>query len=175
MRPPTRRRGAAFTILEILVAVGILALLAALIVPMSDVFVKRAKKAKCISNMRSLHSGLSAYTLDKGHWPQMEEGEFDYTEEDFFGFWIEETSDYGLSQENWVCPSDRALERLIGSDQKPTYFGSYVVTRFDDKPQTPFRWNQPWIMERGNFHGKGVHILMPDGSVQDSRNPFYGR
>ncbi len=163
-----------FTLLELLVAIGIGALLIALLFPISDALIRRAKKAKCISNMRTIHSGLLAYVSEKGHWPQMEEGKFDFTEEDFFKFWIVETEPYGLSAETWICPLDRVLERLNG-EEKSEYYASYVVTRFDGKPGTPFRWNQPWAIERGAFHGKGSHILMPDGSVSDSQSPFSGR
>tara|TARA_R110000850_G_scaffold202967_7_gene329072 strand:- start:4921 stop:5445 length:525 start_codon:yes stop_codon:yes gene_type:complete len=174
MRPQICNRFGAFTILEVLVVVGIVGMLLAVITPISGSFMKRAKKAKCISHMRTIHAGLLAYTTDVGHWPQMEEGEFEFSEDDFFKFWVIATEPYGLSQDVWVCPSDRALERM-NKLEKQKYFGSYVVTRFDDKAQTPFRWNQPWVMEGGSFHGKGAHMLLPDGSVQDTANPFYGR
>ncbi|MEM1441576.1 MAG: type II secretion system protein [Verrucomicrobiota bacterium] len=160
--------------LELIVGIGVVALLAAILVPSLETFRERARKAKCISNLRAIHNGLLSYTMDKGHWPQMEDDKFDFGEEEFFGFWIEETKAYGLSEETWVCPSDRALERRLNED-KIRYFGSYVVTRFDKKAQTPFRWNNPWVMERGDLHGQGAHILMPDGSVHSSRNPFSGR
>lgn len=63
---------------------------------------------------------------------------------------------------------------MMNEDEDMVY-GSYIVTRFDKMAQTPFRWNQPWAMERGNFHRTGSHVLMPDGSVNSTRNPFYGR
>lgn len=159
---------------ELLVAVGIGIFLISLTVVVSDTFIKRARKVACIANMRVLHSSLVAHVTDKGHWPQMEEDRFDYTEEEFFKFWILATEPYGMSQDSWICPSDRNVARIHGA-MGSEYFGSYNVTRFDKAPATPFRWNQPWAMERGNFHGKGVHILMPDGSVDDSQNPFAGR
>ena len=77
--------------------------------------------------------------------------------------------------EAWICPSDRSQERVLTQAENTDRKGSYAISPFDDKPQTPFRWNQPWALERGNLHGKGAHMLMPDGSVHDSQNPFYGR
>ena len=162
------------TLLELVLAVGVGILLISLIAPISDVFMKRAKKVRCISNMRNIHAGLLGYVSDKGRWPQMEEERFDFTEEEFFKFWIVETEPYGLNPDTWICPMDRSYERLESSD-KSEYYGSYVITRFDKRSGTPFRWNQPWAIERGAFHGKGSHILMPDGSVSDSQNPFSGR
>ncbi len=160
--------------MELLVAVGVGILLISLTAVVSDTLIKRARKVGCLSNMRVLHTSLVAHVTDKGHWPQMEEDRFDYTEEEFFEFWVLSTEPYGMSQDSWICPSDRNVARIHGA-MGSKYFGSYNVTRFDKGPATPFRWNQPWAMERGNFHGKGVHILMPDGSVDDSQNPFAGR
>ena len=162
------------TLLELIVAISVGVLLISLTIPISGKFIQRAKKVRCISNMRTIHSGLLGYLTEKGHWPQMEEGRFDYSEEEFFKFWITETEPYGLSAETWICPMDRAVERMMG-EEGSEYYASYVVTRFDKKSGTPFRWNQPWAIERGAFHGRGSHILMPDGSVSDSQSPFSGR
>ena len=126
--------------------------------------------------MKAIHNGLTGYLTDVGHWPQVPEELMKQgaTEEDFFGFWITATEPYGLSQDSWVCPSDtRLVQKLNRGDQE--YFGSYGVTQFDKNPRTPFRWNQPWAMEGANFHGGGAHVLLPDGSVQTTDNPFFGR
>lgn len=104
----------------------------------------------------------------------MPEDEFDFSEEDFFRFWVEATAPYGMNQDTWLCPMDRKLAVLAGK-MESRFYGSYNITRFDKTASTPYRWNQPWAMERGNFHGKGAHILMPDGSVQESMNAYHGR
>lgn len=164
-----------YSILELLVAIGIVIALVGLTIPILETFRKRAKRVQCISHMRAIHSGLQAYHSDVGHWPQMDAGkEGDFSEEEFYGFWVEVTKPYGLSEDAWVCPADRAIERRR-NEEKQKYYGSYVVTQFDDKPATPFRWSQPWAIERGNMHGDGAHILLPDGSVQPANNPFFGR
>lgn len=168
------RLSSAFSLLEILVVVGIVALLVALAFPISGKFLARAKKAKCISQMKAIHGGLSGYVTDVGYWPQMEEGKVGYSEDEFFKFWVTSTEPYGLDKEVWLCPSDAGYHTLA-KENIGEYIGSYVPTRFDKKPQRPFQYNQPWLLERGNFHGRGCHILMPDGSVTDSQDPFGGR
>lgn len=174
MRHSTSRSEFGFTILEILVSVFVVALLTGLSFTVADALIKKSHKAKCMTNLRSIHAGLTSFFSDRGHWPQMEADRVDFSEEEFFEFWIRETEPYGLIHDSWICPSDkRYLYTPVKLRDK--YYGSYVVTRFDEAPSTPFRWNQPWAMERGDFHGSGVHILMPDGSVTDSRNPFSGR
>ncbi|MDF1823289.1 MAG: hypothetical protein P1U68_01530 [Verrucomicrobiales bacterium] len=115
-----------------------------------------------------------AYWTEHGKWPQLEEGEYKYSEEEFFKFWLAATEPYGAGPDTWICPEDRRLERRLEGDELGT-IGSYAVTRFDAKSQSPFKWNQPWLIERGSFHGGGAHMLMPDGSVQSSSNPFFGR
>lgn len=163
-----------YTLVELLVTILVVLLLASIGAISYEKFQQRARKVQCISQMRSLHSSFTAYWSDHGHWPQLEEDEFEFTEAEFFDFWVSATEPYGAGFDTWICPEDRRLERKIAGDELGT-IGSYVVTRFDEKSQSPFRWNQPWIMERGSFHGGGAHILMPDGSVQSSTNPFFGR
>lgn len=168
------RATAGFTLLELLVVISIVGLLIALVLPISSKFLARAKKAKCISQMKAIHGGLSGYVTDVGHWPQMEEDKADFSEDEFFKFWVVATEPYGLDKEVWLCPSDAGYHSL-SKEQLGEFIGSYVPTRFGKKPQQPFQYNQPWLLERGNFHARGCHILMPDGSVTDSQDPFGGR
>ena len=172
----TGRSVCGYTILELIVVVALVLTLLGVVVPLTSTYMDRAKKAKCLSHMRTIHSGIMGYVQEVGHWPQMDVEKWDHTEEEFFKFWVTVTEDHGLNRETWLCPSDRALERKMQKEADPDkYFGSYIPTRFDEHPATPFRWNQPWVIERGGFHGKGPHVLMPDGSIHETLNPFNGR
>jgi hypothetical protein len=170
----SRSRIHALTILELLVTLGVVIVLFGLAAPISDSFRRASKKAKCLSHMRTIHAGFVAHIEDKGRWPQMEEEKFDFSDDEFFGFWIKSLEPYGVAPEAWICPSDRNVALLDDETARESY-GSYVPTRFDASPATPFRWNQPWLMERGDLHGKGAHIVMPDGSITGSREAFSGR
>lgn len=162
------------SLVEILVVTGIVLLLGTMVVSISATFKKRAEKVKCMSHMRTLHTAFTAHLTDKGHWPQMDENEQKWTESKFFRFWIQSLEPYGAAPDTWICPSDKLFLEFREVD-KDSFFGSYAPTPFDRAPGTPLRWNQPWVIERGDFHGKGSHMLMPDGSIQESQNPFYGR
>lgn len=165
-----------YTLLELIVVVALVLTLLGVVVPLTSTYMNRAKKAKCLSHMRTIHSGIMSYIQEVGHWPQMEADKWDHSEEEFFEFWVSITEEHGLNRDTWLCPSDRALERKMKeAKDKDEYMGSYIPTRFDEHPATPFRWNQPWVIERGGFHGKGPHVLMPDGSIHESLNPFNGR
>lgn len=164
-----------FSVTELMVTVGIVLLVIAIAVPSYETFRERARKAKCISHLRNIHGGLLAYITEVGHWPQLpESGELD-SEETVFLYWSNLLDGYGVGPDSWVCPSDRRLVQAMGGEKRPPVMGSYVVSRFGDKAQDPFRYNQPWALERGGFHRGGPHILLPDGSVQSVNNPFFGR
>lgn len=50
-----------FTLAELLVTIGIIALLAAVSAPLLESFRAKARKAKCISHLRTIHSALLGY------------------------------------------------------------------------------------------------------------------
>jgi len=63
-----RRRGNApgFSMVEILVVVGILSILAALLVPSGLNLLQASRKTLCLGNFKTLHSGLVQYASDHG-------------------------------------------------------------------------------------------------------------
>ncbi|NNE91823.1 MAG: prepilin-type N-terminal cleavage/methylation domain-containing protein [Verrucomicrobiales bacterium] len=171
MRFADSKKGqAGLSLVELLVVMGILAVLAALIVPSYHHFKRQAEKATCLSHMKSVHAGLGNHWQDKGYWPQMPAEMLEADESKFFEFWIKSLEPYGVSQANWLCPTDK-IDPEKWEENKT---GSYIPCAFDARHATPHRWNQPWLMERGNNHGQGAHIAMPDGSIFPSMKPFEG-
>ena len=59
----------AFTLVELLVTIAIIAVLAALLFPAVRVAWGKALDAKCTGNMRTLSTGMTSYAADWGHWP----------------------------------------------------------------------------------------------------------
>lgn len=57
--PPVPRRG--FTLVELLVVIGIVALLISLLIPALNKAREGANRAACLSNMRQIHQSLSMY------------------------------------------------------------------------------------------------------------------
>ena len=163
MRAGTRKiaQTKGYTLIELLVTIGVIAILVTISVPGYGLIKKQAQKATCLSHMRTVHAALGGHLVDKGYWPQVPD---DLGEHDYYAFWFKATEPYGASEETWLCPADK-IDRRKFKDLKS---GSYIVTPFDPFPQTPFLWNQPWLVERGNLHGKGAHIALPDGSINPS-------
>jgi prepilin-type N-terminal cleavage/methylation domain-containing protein len=155
----------AFTILEILAVVLVLAILAALFFAVSDRLPMRAEAAKCMANMRSLQVSLASYTQDKGHWPQEPADQLGNNEDAYEDWWIAELKPYGATEATWMCPTIKRLVTNKSEKGRPKVH--YTPTMFDKNPATPYRWStQPWLIEIGNMHGQGALICYPDGSIK---------
>jgi type II secretory pathway pseudopilin PulG len=151
--------------MELMVTSVLIALLVLLTAQGYGKYKRYAEKAVCISNMKAIHQALANHLTDKGHWPQPTIDIENVTEESWFGWWIATMEPYGVSAEAWICPTDK----VDPNNERIGLRGSYIPTTFDTHPSTPYRWHQPWLMERGDLHGKGAHIAMPDGRIQTTQ------
>jgi len=145
-----------------LAIVGVLVLLA---FPAIKGIRERMTVATCTSHMKRIHSALDTYIKDNQHWPQMPEEFFGAEDEEpEWEWWYNELQSYGITKDHWLCPIEkRALDE---NPERPEFHGSYIPTNFDRRLMTPFRWNQPWLLERGDFHGDGNRMVMPNGAIQ---------
>jgi prepilin-type N-terminal cleavage/methylation domain-containing protein len=158
----------AFTLTEVLVATGIVAILALLAVQGYSKVGASAARAKCIGNLRNLHISFASYIQDNGHWPQQPDFPSAYSEQ-YQNWWLQTMDPYTGSREVWKCP---LLKKLGAYDSHGrTLQIHYTPTRFDAKPSTPYRWpKHPWLIEVSSIHGNGPLLLMPDGSVRNLRD-----
>lgn len=156
------------TLVEILVCIGILAILATLTSQVWKRAIAASATATCMENMRSLQVSLNSYVQDKGHWPQVPpEIDVSSASDDsaYEDWWLEELKEYGGTPEVWQCPIIKRQVSNKNPDGRPKIH--YTPTPFDAKPMTPYRWStQPWLIEIGNIHGKGALIIFPDGSIK---------
>ncbi len=153
------------TLLELLAAIAVIGILAALFITVSKGIPMSAEAPRCMSNMRSLQSSLAAYLTDVGHWPQEPVNETGNSEEAYEDWWLKELAPYGGTPEVWMCPSIKRLVCSKSKEGRPKIH--YTPTMFDAHPSTPYRWStQPWLIEIGNMHGRGALICFPDGSIR---------
>jgi general secretion pathway protein G len=68
------RKSRAFTLIELMVVILILAILAALIIPKVVGRTDEAKRAKAASDIKTLEGALDAYKLDNDKYPTSEQG-----------------------------------------------------------------------------------------------------
>lgn len=158
-RLPDRRRGAGFTILELLAIAAILGILAALIIPNYQGIVLKAQEAVCKSHMRSIHVALANYLQDhQDVWPQ---GPYPKDKVAWEAFWLATLKPYDISENTWQCPT---LKRALTDEG---YQLHYAPSMFDATPGIARRWSkQPWLIERFGIHGQGPLICFPDGSIK---------
>src|SRR5688500_14076543 len=70
VRHPRRGRSRAFTLLELLVVIGLIALLIALLIPLLSGVAARGRDLKCQTNLRSIMQAVHAYAAEnKGAMP----------------------------------------------------------------------------------------------------------
>lgn len=58
------RRRSAFTLIELLTVIGVVAIIAALIIPAVNSAINKAKDIKCASNIRQIHTAIYLYAED---------------------------------------------------------------------------------------------------------------
>lgn len=109
-RTPRRRPRAAFTLLELLVVVGIIAVLAAMLIPTIKKASEQAKVVNCVSNLRQIAAATGVYTTQNdGRYPfnGVEAGEHrnGFPREPFVDVWklLRPTITSGSF---YICPAD---------------------------------------------------------------------
>ena len=129
-----QRRG--FTLIDLLVAIGIIALLAAILFPAFLAGRGRARTTACASNLRQLHLALSLYVSDNGGYlPPYYTGTYrqitrgdgtTFTWPDQSGDLVASVAPYVQAADIWFCPSDP----FAGTEQEPVIGGHDYDNRF---------------------------------------------
>lgn len=157
----------AFTIIELMTVIVIIAILSVLVYGAVGYMRGRARRGQCMANLRALHVAAEAYRDQHGSWPQIRRK--DYPDPHAYAqAWIDAFSTYGVERSTWICPSVQELVEEKDYWTPATARIDYVAMPFDDKPITPHQWaRQPWFVEIGNVHGSGNLMIFPDGSISD--------
>jgi prepilin-type N-terminal cleavage/methylation domain-containing protein len=69
MRPSTKPRNAGFTLVELMVVIAIIAVLAAIILPIYSRSKETARQAACKGNLHAIALALGVYSVDNGGYP----------------------------------------------------------------------------------------------------------
>jgi general secretion pathway protein G len=95
-----------FTLIEMLVVLGIIALLATLVAPQVVKYLSRAKSDTATAQIKNLQSAIELYFLDTGRYPSSSEG-------------LASLVDAPEGTVNWNGPYLKSSERLIDPWGKP--------------------------------------------------------
>lgn len=169
--PPRRSSAAGLTLMELLLVVAILAVLAAMMVPMYGYFRRKAEDAVCMANLRTLHAALSSYMGDNGQiWPQNPNPDAETDDSAEAKWWYDTLKSYGPTRKTWLCPS-HTVDSATENDPQ-NYDFSYIPTNFGPEPNVAYKWKQPWVIEFGGYHdGNMANQVMPDGSLRKVQSP----
>ena len=159
------KKSLGFTLLEVLAAILILSILAAMLLPNLRQYIDRAGEVVCISRMRSITVGLHNYLQDHNAlWPQ---GPSLNEPEPWEKFWLAVLQPYDISEKVWQCPTVNSRLASLGQPLKDRPKVAYIPTMFSAEAGIANRWStQPWLIERTSAHEQGPFICFPDGSVK---------
>ncbi|MFO1458511.1 MAG: DUF1559 domain-containing protein [Verrucomicrobiota bacterium] len=162
----------AFTLVELLVVLGILSLLAALLLPQLGRAQERARSTACRSNLRQIGLGLRMYLDEhRGVFPTMQNRSANTN------LTVTNTPETVLASQIgaagvWHCPSDRQQFAATGN----SYFWNFLL---NDQPSDRVRIlgipisgpGVPVFSDKAGFHallgsGRSQNHLYADGAVK---------
>ena len=157
----------AFSLVELLVVIAVIAILAALVVPGYHAMVERANSAKCAGNLRQLGVALNQYLADHQMiMPDLQSARASLDENVAV---IDNTLDrYVDSKAVFACPADHTIAAQTGtsyywnpwfSGQQATTLNNTSVLSFMNLSTLPILADK-----EGGKHGK-ANYLYADGSA----------
>jgi prepilin-type processing-associated H-X9-DG protein len=117
-----KSRRSAFTLVELLVVVGLIALLLALLLPVTSKARAAANSTACLSNLRQMAVGWSVYLGEnKGRLPEYVQSTPLTPEIAWRGYWLGILEDYKIKSSKILCP---AANEPISINQANRGFGN---------------------------------------------------
>ena len=174
----------AFTLIELLVVIAIIAMLVAILLPVSLKAIDMARRSSCANNLKSIGVAFTTYASDhKGEMPHHKplppaDGTFTETPDFTAIAVIVYTNGYVTNLRQWICPSDKidgnapvAVARNIASFQSQAgscsymYVSGYHLMRTLETPALA-----PMLCDESNERefGAATPDEMPDITDQDN-------
>ena len=159
---------AAFTLLEIVTVVLIVAILAVLTMQIYATILPRADRVRCTGNLRNLHIAANLYVQEHRTWPQIAVKK-DQDQTQYATAWIAALRPYGTTPQTWACPTTQRRSQNPDLEQPENARIDYLPNPFPRGQQMPFKWaKQPWFVERFDEHLNGNLVMFPDGHVSSA-------
>lgn len=182
MRYTQAHKYPAFTLIELLTCVAVIAVLAAVVAPAVQRAVNSAQASKCVNNLRMLHSGIMLYTADNDGQIPYEDSSPDnslprqwhrrispYMDGPSTGEWRDKAG------ETYRCPSDPAPYSDLLSYGINTRFRNLKISQFSGESNpvlladaTSFEISSTLSVVRNvsYIHDNIAQMIFLDGSVQ---------
>jgi prepilin-type N-terminal cleavage/methylation domain-containing protein len=165
-----RSQDRGWTLIELLVVIAIIGVLLGMLTSFNPARLrKKAERIGCESNLKTLHTAFNLYLTEYGEWPQIPDqlaDQEDSNESAYNKFWQDAVKPFGANADHWMCPTDkRERAQSLKKEDRDEYESTYVPTQFSPGDSTPKEWPQPWLLEKGDFHGEGPLMIMPSGQI----------
>jgi prepilin-type N-terminal cleavage/methylation domain-containing protein len=161
------RRGA-FTLVEILAVLGILAVLVTLLIPVVSHHIEKSEGTVCAGKLRNLYIAMASSIADENRWPTLPAGIAPNSLQEQ-KWWLEYSSNnMGLSAKDWQCPTLNRNQLMNPNAQQrnlisywPAPLDGMMLTEINDTYK-----DIPWFMENEPAaHGNLTLCVLSDGSV----------
>ncbi len=172
------RRAQAFTILEVLVVVVIVAILASMLLPVYSNFTARMEEARCLANLRSLYIAASGYLQANGSWPQIPVTLLSDEPKTYARSWVSALAPFGAPHSTWICPSIQRTFHIPmdALEKEENYRIDFFATPFDDNPASPRQSpTHPWFLEKSGVHSRGNLVILANGATLSLRDLTDGK
>lgn len=173
---PPQRSVTAFTLIELLVVIGILALLAAILLPVISRAKEHGRATACLSNLRQIGLAVQLYTQDNhNRLPVMYDALLSTNAPTTNRATIDLILSNYLGNVNVLrCPSD---DQNLFDETGSSYGWNVLLNGQDAEHLSVFGLNFdphniPLVFDKEPFHrargeGKGVNYLYADGRIQN--------
>ncbi len=157
-----------YTLTEVMVVIGIIALLAAVIWPFTTAYMGRAREAACLQNLNAIGAGLQQYLQEHGDvLPSLKPGRVSKDQE--VPVMDTELLGYVGSAKVFHCPSDTKEFRKTGSSY---FWNSALNGMIASKASFMGLRNSPeeipLASDKEDWHPNEVNILYADSSTSNS-------
>jgi type II secretory pathway pseudopilin PulG len=158
----------AFTLVEIVAVIGILAVLVTLLIPVVSHQIEKSEGVVCAGKLRTLYVALSTSIVDENRWPTVPAGiPANSLQEQ--QWWLQYSSNnMGLTARDWQCPT-LVREQLMNPNAPQRNLISYWPAPLDGMMLTQINdmfKDVPWFIENvPAAHGNLTLCVLSDGSV----------
>lgn len=140
-----------FTLVEMLVVIGIIVVLVAILFPVFSSAKNKATMAECTGQLQQLVTALKQYRIDYGKYPPRPT--YNAAAQRYTGGFSSLYPDYIDSWDTLVCPADRDI------DMKQREAKSRVYSSYNGRAENPQQDNWDFLVSSGvtyityNYHG----------------------
>lgn len=154
----------AFSLIELLIVIAIIAVLGGIAVPVSLSMIAKSREAACLGNLRSIGIGLQGYLQDNNNrLPVLALGRESKSSQEP----VLETVILGYleDEESFHCPADKEQFAKTGSSynwnitQNGLHVSKVAFLDMEDRPESV-----PLISDKESWHPSGTNFLYADFS-----------